>query len=325
NLLVQLGALTSQGFITEHGKRMNELGIHPRLAHMLLKSTSLGLESLACELAVILSERDTVIRHSANSDIDITVWIETIRNDSYLAGRVRMELQYWEELMKVNTNTMNDNLSHCGLLLAFAYPDRIAQRRPTGGFLLRNGRGASIKGVQRLSNEPYLVAVELDDKGAESRIYRAATIELCTLELHMMGQIEEKTTITWDRTVQAVRARKQTRLGSLVLKDHVHSDLKPELCLQPLLDGIIAEGLHILPWSKGARQLQHRVIFIRKQDQHWPDLSDEALLANLEHWLGPHVFGMKNRIDLQCINLKQLLESMLTWNQRQQLEQYFPT
>lgn len=325
DLLVQLGALTAQGFITDHGKRMNELGLHPRLAHMLLKSADLGLESLACELAVILSERDTMIRHSVESDIDITIRIEAIRNDSKLSGRLRMELQYWERVMNVNANTGYQDLSACGLLLAFAYPDRIAQRRSTGGFLLRNGRGASIRGVQRLSNESYLVAVELDDQGAESRIYMAATIELGLLEQHMRDHIEETTTISWDRSVQAVRARRQTRIGSLVLKDHTHSDLNPEDCLQPLLDGITTEGLHILPWAKGSRQLQHRVIYIRQHDQSWPDLSDEALLADLEQWLGPHLFRMKNRADLQRIHLTQILESMLSWNQRQQLEAYFPT
>jgi ATP-dependent helicase HrpB len=325
DLLVQLGALSSQGFITEHGKRMNGLGLHPRLAHMLLKSTALGLESLACEIAVILSERDSVIRQSAHSDIDITIRIDAIRNDRSLAGWIRMELQYWERLMNVKVNTGSQDLSACGLLLAFAYPDRIAQRRLTGGFLLRNGRGASIRGIQRLSNEPYLVAVELDDQGAESRIYMAATIELSSLEQHMRDQIEETTTISWDRAVQSVRARKQIRLGSLVLKDHTHSDLNPEDYLLPLLDGIATEGLHILPWSKGSRQLQHRVIFIRQHNQSWPDFSDEALQTNLEQWLGPHLFGMKNRADLQRIHLTQLLESMLSWNQRQQLEEYFPT
>lgn len=325
DILDQLGALTPQGLISDHGKRMNELGIHPRLAHMLLKSTHLGLESLACELIVMLSERDLVIRQSANPDIDITNWLEAIRNDRRLAGRIRMEQQYWERLMNVKVNTAINDLSDCGLLLAFAYPDRIAQRRSSGRFLLRNGRGAIIKGIQRLSNEPYVVAIELDDQGAESRIFGVAIIELSTLEHHMSDQLEEITTISWDRSVQAVRARKQTRLGSLVLKDHTHSELNPEDCIQPLLEGIAIEGLQILPWSKGSRQYQHRVSFIHQHDTIWPDLSDEALLSNMKDWLGPHLLGMKNRADLQRIPLTQILESMLTWNQRQELEKLFPT
>jgi ATP-dependent helicase HrpB len=325
DILAQLGALTPQGLISDHGKRMNELGIHPRLAHMLIKSTQLGLESLAFELIVMLNERDLVIRQSGNPDIDIMSRLEAIRNDRSLAGRIRMELQYWERLMKIKGNTAVSDLSDCGLLLAFAYPDRIAQRRASGGFLLRNGRGAGIKGLQRLSNVPYIVAIELDDQGAESRIYGAATIELRTLEQHMSEQLEELTTISWDRSVQAVRARRQTRLGSLILKEHTHSELNPEAGIQPLLEGIAIEGLQILPWSKSSRQYQQRVSFIHQHDSNWPDLSDEVLLSSVKDWLGPHLLGMKNRADLQRVPLTQLLESMLTWNQRQQLEKLFPT
>lgn len=324
-LLVQLGALNALGSITEHGKRMNELASHPRLAHMLIKSLDLGLESLACELAVILSISDQFIRRPTQTDIDITNRIRMIHNDSSLMGRIRMELPYWERVMNIKLNKVSQDLSDCGILLAFAYPDRIAQRRPTGGFLLCNGRGASIHNQQQLSNEFYLVAVELDDHGTESRIYGAVTIELSTLELHMSEHIVDTTTISWDRAIQGVREVKQVRLGSLVLKTHSHSDIHPEDCLLPLLVGIATEGLQILPWSKGSRQLQQRVDFIRQHDQSWPDLSDQALQSNLEHWLGPHLFGMKNRGDLQRIHLQQILESMLSWNQRQQLDQYFPT
>lgn len=327
DLLVQLGALTSQdqGFITEHGKRMNELGIHPRLAHMLLRSIDLGLVSLACELAAILSHREIHSFPSETTDIDIATRIEAIRTDSKLATLIRKEQLYWERLMCVKISDKDSDLADCGLLLAFAYPDRIAQRRPSGGFLLRNGRGALIKGVQRLANEHYLVAVELDDQGIESRITGAVSIDLNTLEQHMRNEIEETTTILWDRSVQAVRARNQTRLGALKLKDHSHSDLSAEQCLQPLLGGIVDEGIRALPWSKSARQLQQRVIFIYQQDQNWPDFSDEGLLASIESWLSPHVFGMKSRADLQRLQLTQLLESMLSWDQRQQLATYFPT
>lgn len=324
-LLVQLGALTSQGYITEHGKQMNELGIHPRLAHMLLKSIDLGLVSLACELAVIISKRDLFIHHATAPDIDIVTKIEEIRSNRNLAAILKTELHYYERLMSVQARANLQNLANCGLLLAFAYPDRIAKKRTSGGFLLRNGRGAFIQGLQRLSKEPYLVAVELDDQGTESRIYGAVTIDIRTLEQHMYEEIEEISTIYWDRSVQAVRVRNRIRLGALNLKDHTHSDLLVDQCVEPLLVGIVLEGIQILPWSKSARQLQSRVIFIHQQDQNWPNFSDEYLVASLESWLSPHVIGMKSRADLQRLQLTQLLESMLNWNQRQQLETYFPT
>lgn len=324
-LLVQLEALTSQGFITEHGKRMNGLGIHPRLAHMLLRSIELGLESLACLLAAFLSQREALNLPSAAKDIDIVNRIEAIRTDIKLASFIRSEQQYWERLLGVKMSVGNPDLTSCGLLLAFAYPDRIAQKRPSGGFLLRNGRGALFKGVQSLANEQYLVAIELEDQGIDSQITGAVSIDLSSIEQHMSNEVEETMTIYWDRAVQAVRARNQTRLGALKLKEHSHSNLTAEDCIRPLLEGVKAEGLGILPWSRSARQLQMRVIFIHQHDESWPDFSDEGLLANIESWLSPHIFGMKSRADLQRIHIQQLLESMLSWNQRQQLEAYFPT
>lgn len=324
DILTQLGAITSQGLISDYGIRMNELGVHPRFAHMVLKARQLGMESLACEIIVMLTARDHV-KPSSIPNIEIINRLERIRKDPSLTTAIRKEQQYWDQLLNITIKSATSDLSDCGLLLAFAYPDRIAQRRPSGGFLLRNGRGAMIQSMQQLSNEPFIVAIELDDQGTESRIYGATSIELTKIEQHMNDQIEVMSSVSWDRSVQAVRVRKQLKLGALTLKDHAHSDLRPEECIQPLLEGIALEGLQILPWSKSARQYQQRVCFIHQHDSNWPDLSDEALLLSMNIWLTPYIHGMKSRTDLQRLSLMTILESMLTWNERQQLEQLFPT
>jgi ATP-dependent helicase HrpB len=324
DILTQLGAITDQGHISDYGMRMNELGVHPRLAHMVLKARQLGIESLACEIIVMLTARDQV-KQSSIPNIEITNRLERIRSDHSLSSVIRKEQQYWKQLLNITIQSATSDLSDCGLLLAFAYPDRIAQRRPSGGFLMRNGRGAMIPSTQLLSNEPFIVAIELDDQGTESRIYGAASIDITRIEQHMSDQLEEITTVSWDRSVQAVRARKQTKLGVLLLKDHAHSELRPEACMQPLLEGIAIEGLQILPWSKLIRQYQQRVSFIHQHDSNWPDLCDEALLLSMNIWLAPYIHGMKSRADLQRLSLMTILESMLTWNERQQLEQLFPT
>ncbi|HYG57958.1 MAG TPA: ATP-dependent helicase C-terminal domain-containing protein, partial [Symbiobacteriaceae bacterium] len=192
-------------------------------------------------------------------------------------------------------------------------------------FLLRNGRGAAFADIQPLSDAPYLVAVELDDQGAESRIHLAAPVDLNDLEAHFGEQMHEETLIAWDRSAQAVRARRRQRLGALLLREAPVTDPSPEAALAALLQGIAEEGLHILPWSKAARQLQERMQFMHWFEEGWPDVSDQALMATLADWLGPHLFGLKSRDDLQRLRPGEILEAMVPWEQRRYLDEGAPT
>ncbi|CAG7602032.1 hypothetical protein PAESOLCIP111_00470 [Paenibacillus solanacearum] len=214
-----------------------------------------------------------------------------------------------------------------GLLLALAYPDRIAQKRADGRYLLSNGRGAILPdaGTQVISSASYLVAVDLDDGGAESRIYLASPVDAEQLELYCPSLIKQEKSVEWDRSAGRVRATTKHKLGALVLKEHPTASPTPEELLFALMQGIAEEGLDILPWTRAARQLQHRAGFMHAVDASWPDLSDEALLAALEQWLGPHVYGLKSRNDLARLRLTDILEAMLTWEQRRELDASVPT
>lgn len=328
-LLVQLGAVSESGTITPHGQQMAELGMHPRLAHMVLKAKAMGYGEMACELAALLNERD-ILRGQDVVDADLRLRLEALwRVKGVSAGqasarRVLAEANQWKRSLGIQSGGESD-VNMCGILLAFAYPDRIGQKRSTGRFLLRNGRGAIFVEKQPLSTSPYLVAVELDDQGAGSRIFLAAHVDESDLEQFFGEQIEEENLVAWDRSGQAVRARKRKRLGALVLKEVMVTDPDPDEALAALLGGVAEEGLGILKWTKGARQLQHRIGFMHQYEPEWPDVSDQALLATLEDWLAPHVYGMKNRGDLQSLNLASIFETMLTWDQRRELDACIPT
>jgi ATP-dependent helicase HrpB len=340
-LLSQLGALASDGTITPHGRRMAELGLHPRLAHMVLQAVPLRLGGLACELAALLSERDVLRSDRTVLDADLRLRIEALRSvkkagrteamlvsgfhvDTAACRRILSEADRWRRMLGISEEEEGD-ADACGILLAFAYPDRIAQKRTTGRFLLRNGRGAAFSELQPLSNAPYLVAAELGDQVPESRIFLAAPIELTELEQYMGDQIEIASVIEWDGTAQAVRARKRKRLGALLLKDAPFADPDPEEILEALLHGIAQEGLEILPWTRAARQFRQRLAFMHKIEAEWPDVSDSALVSTLENWLAPHLYGLKSRSDLQRLNLTGIFESMLPWEKRQVLDEYAPT
>jgi ATP-dependent helicase HrpB len=351
-LLMQLGALSPERGITPHGRMMAETGLHPRLAHMLLLAAPLGLGELACTLAALLGERDLLRGPAAgrmSADADIRLRLAAVRSsgaggaesgaavDAAACRRVLAEaarLQRLPQLAKLRAQAAPPGAGlgeaeACGVLLAFAYPDRIAQRRGQDRFLLRSGRGAALPHTQLLSMEPYIVAAELDDQGADSRIHLAAPLGEAELERFFRSQMTDESSVQWDRSSQTVKARKQLRLGSLLIRDVPDPQPDRDECTAALMHGISQEGIGILPWSKATRQLQQRMQFMHRFDRsaaaQWPDMADEALLETLPDWLAPHTGGVRSRGGLQQLQLAAILESLLTWEQRRELDAHAPT
>lgn len=331
-LLMQLGALGKDGVITPHGRQLAALGVHPRLAHMMLRAKGLALGHLACELAAVLSERDFVRGEKRNADIRLRIELLHARSnqsmpyqiDDGLRKRIWLEAEEWKRQMAVKDETGRKG-DWCGLLLSFAYPDRIAQRRENGRFLLSNGRGAMFAEAQALNTSAYLVAAELGDDVPESRIFLAAPVNLQDLIEHAGEQVKEEQWIAWDHAVQAVRARNRVRLGALILSETPLVSPNLDNCLAALLAGIREEGLRIFSWNKASKQLRERLAFLHQAGLSTLEVSDEALLASLEEWAAPHIYGLKSRAELERLNMKDVLEGMLSWEDRQQLDAEAPT
>ncbi|QMV44936.1 ATP-dependent helicase HrpB [Cohnella cholangitidis] len=332
DLLVQLGALDKNGgSVTAHGKRMAEVGKHPRLAHMLLRAMPIGLGELGCELAVVLGERDFIRYEGKAPRADIRHRIEALRGNSHFTieegtrRRLAEEVKRLQRELGIRSDKASGSAEACGLLLAFAYPDRIGRQRDNGKYLLSGGRGAEFGYGQALAHEPWIVAAEVDDAGTDSRIRLAAALPFEMLQTHLQEEMNVETNIYWDSESKTVRSRARKKLGALLLEETPASRPPADRVLEVLLEGIRAEGMELLPWTKAARQLQERTRFVRRHDASWPDLSDEALLRSLEQWLAGYIEGMKGRSDLQRLNLKEILESVLTWEQRRELDDYAPT
>lgn len=214
----------------------------------------------------------------------------------------------------------------CGLLLAFAYPDRIGKLRGDGRFTLAGGRGAFVPAGQPLAGEAWIVAAELDDQGSEGRIRLAAPLRQDDLERHFADLIGERRVIAWDAAAGAVRARRTVYLGALTLREGPLSDPDPAAVTAALLEGIRREGLGLLPWSKASRQLLERIRFLHRHDAaDWPDLSDRSLLDGLEEWAAPFVAGMRTRADLQRLDMAEALLALLPWALRRRLDEEAPT
>ena len=338
-LLQELGAVGADGRITGHGQRMNRTGLHPRLAHMLLTAVPLGLGQEACYLAALLTERDVLRSTDRSEDVDLRLRLAIIRQgqagldeagqsayivDRNRLGRLRQEIAYWQKAFGIAEKKVFDS-DGCGMLLAMAYPDRIGQGRGKGRFLLRNGRGAVLKEQQPLAAEPYIVAADLADGGADSRIFAAAPVTEQALRQHLAGQIAETLTVSWDSRVKVVRAVKSERLGALVLKEESVAVQDREQVLAALLQGIRLEGLAILPWTAGSSALLNRLRFIQQLTPDWPAFGEESLLSELEIWLAPYLDGIRNAQQLERIKLGEALLARLTWQQKQMLDQWAPT
>ena len=339
-LLIQLFALDESGHITQHGREMALLGLHPRLAHMLLKAKEIGEASLAIRIAVLLQERDILGRGLAVGDQDLRTRVERLlmyeqQGHRAVEGELarenvlqRMKLEIRKLHAGLNiTYTTSGKLDFCGLLLSFAYPDRIAKNRGGSGFLMRSGRGARLASTQPLSRVPFIVAAAVDDQGADGIIQLAAELSETWLDKYYYGEMEQHKEVVWDSASGSIRARMKLMLGAIVMKEQAYANPSGEEVGLALLQGIRQEGLGLLQWSKAALQLRERMGFMHRHDPHgkWPDVSDDGLLEQAEEWLLPYVDGLRNRHDIRRLAPGTLLEHMLSWEQKQQLQKEAPT
>jgi len=341
-LLASLGALDDKGKISPHGRTMAQVPLHPRLAHMVLMARDQGLGSQACELAAILSERDPLHFTARPREADLRLRLEALHDmarshratgGDYILDRAagRRILGLASQLKKrLHIQAAPDKRLDPGKLLAWAYPDRIAQQRPGnyGHYLLASGRGAWFQHPDPLAAQDYLVAVELDGERQNARIFLAAAYDEATLLEQYEANTQWKTTIRWQPERQAVEAHRELILGALVLRRENLADPDPEQVQAALQQGIRHHGLDILPWTKNLRTWQARVQLLARleaAETPWPDVSDIALLQHVDSWLGTYLAGMTRLKDLQRLNLKHALYSQLTPYQQHQLEEQAPT
>jgi ATP-dependent helicase HrpB len=322
-LLQELEAVDEAGNITSHGRRMAQLPVHPRLAHMLLRSHELGASALACDIAALLGERD--ILRGSQLDPDMHLRLHALYGkrvgDVDHAGmqRVKRESEQLRRVLRVDKQSTDEALA--GVLLAFAYPDRIAQKREQRGrFLMRNGRGAIVDTHFNMAASEFIVAAALDGRGRDSRVYLAASITEAEIREHFGDQITRVQNVELVR--DKVRGVVREQLGAIVLSESAVSKLDPDAIALSLVEAVRARGLDALPWTDAARALQQRVMFLYRIDSTWPDVSDAKLMETLEVWLLPMLGGVTS---LQSIDVHRALMSLLPWEQARQLDSLAPT
>ncbi|MBW3561157.1 MAG: ATP-dependent helicase HrpB [Actinobacteria bacterium] len=334
-LLQRVGALDEDGRITEHGHRLAELPVHPRLAHAMIRARDLDLGGLGCELAALLADRDVLITSYERPSSDLAARVRVLRGGSPPAGarirrgtlhRAREQARRLRGELAVGSD--DPPLERTGLVLAFAYPDRVAVRRGTrGAFTLANGRGATLPDGDVLAGEDHLVVADVDRGHEEARIHLAAAIDLDAIELALSDHLRGEDVVEWDRQRGDVVAERRVRLDRLVLRSTRLADPPQQGVVEALLVGVRDRGLDLLPWDRTTREWHARVMFLRRTfgADAWPDLSDAALLDDLEGWLAPFLLHARRRADLGRVPLLDAFRAQLGPAQLGVLDELAPT
>jgi ATP-dependent helicase HrpB len=326
-LLRELGALDSDGRLTSEGKSLRALALPPRLARMIVDSHRLGAGEEAAEIAAVLTERGLGDDH-----VDLEVRLDQFRRDrAPRASSARSLAQRWAAQVAASetSSAMGDEVT-TGMMLALAFPDRVARNRGNGSFVLANGRGAAVDPASALARAPYIAVAELTGTAAQGRILLAARITQDDIERHFAGEIETTDEVTFDRTAMALRARRRRALHAITLSEAPLALSPSAETARVLADGLIAAGLDRLPWSKPSKQWRDRVMFLRKAEADplaspWPDLSDDALAAQREAWLVPALYDKASLKEFSAGDLSEALMTLLPWELRARLEREAPT
>jgi ATP-dependent helicase HrpB len=320
-LLSLLGLLDPRQRLTVLGGEVAGLPLHPRLGALLLAARAAGQLALGCDLVALLGERDLCAAdwrppHPAASDL--LERLELLRRGRGEPGRlaaVRRAASFWRRRLGARAEQGLPEAATINRLLAGAFPDRIGARREPGGerYLLASGRGARLGLRSAVPRPEFLVAAELRGlPGCEAEIVLAGSLERADLVALFAEQLGWRREVVWDEAAARMAGRELRAIGAVVLQERP-VNVRPDEALPLLLDLLRRVGLSALPWSPDAVQYRARLAFLHRAlpAERWPDVSDDALLANFNEWLAPSLGAVRGRSDLARLDLPAILQGWL--------------
>ena len=325
-LLEQLDAI-DDGKITAHGKAIHRLPCHPRLAHMLLLAQNDDLTALACDIAAILEERDPLQR---DAGIDINLRIDALRRyrngtlkNKRLKHIAKISAQY-QKMLNIDEDNSSTDPFETGLLLAYAYPERIAHATPGNNaqFKLANGNIAAAGHEDDLAHEDWLSIASVNARDGVGRIFLASPLNPRDLA-PMVKTVES---ISWDTKRGGFSAFAELRIGSIILQQKPLHDYDIDQKIKAISDAVKKEGAWLLDFNPEVEQWQNRIISLRHWDtaNDWPDVSTSHLLTTNYEWLSPYLNAIKKLEDLKKIDLKKVLQNHLPYELQQLLDKLAP-
>ncbi|MGD1046580.1 MAG: ATP-dependent helicase HrpB [Bacteroidota bacterium] len=330
SLLKDLGAVDAGGKLTTHGRAMAELPLHPRFSHMIIRGKEIGSGSLACDIAALLDERD-IFSGKKDADIDLDARLHILhekqKTNEESLERILSQSRRLKQLVVIHPSKEKKELS-AGVLLALAYPERIARRRENNSvrYQMASGTTGVLPKGTLLSREEFLAIGEVDGIGSEVRIYLAAPLAKKDLQQVFAYALVEEEEIRWSANDEMVIARSISRLGAIIISEQ-NVKLHGEKVSAAMVDGVRQMGLECLPWNEESRSFQQRSEWLRKHFNPLdvPDISNSMLLNTLEDWLVPFLNTIWRRDQLQKLSLMDILHAQFTFTQWQDLERLAPS
>ena len=341
-LLTALGAIDENGNITPIGKRMATLPCHPRIARMILATTNLTTStpqgvhlsqvhqqhlttstshhnntSLACDIAAQLEEKDPL---SESGGTDLTLRLSALR-----AARRKKQLGKWQRIAKIAAeyrrmaHTDEDNRdpapTEVGLLVAYAYPERIAHSTNSiGGYRLASGANVQLDAADQQSAHSWLAIASLySAPGTTGRVFLAAPIAPDDLEKEFVKEVDN---IAWDTKQGCVVMQREQRIGKLMLSQKPIHDADKERLKGIVCEAMKKDGLTMMAWSeKAVEQVQRRVAQVAAwhPELALPDVSTEYLLSTAADWL-PFYLEEGGRVKTSVQELRKLNLADIIWN-----------
>lgn len=326
-LLHQLNAL-EHGKITDHGIKMHELPCHPRIAHMLIMAKEIDGLPLATDIAPLMEERDPLYNEAG---IDINDRIIALRiyrtNQGHNKRFKKIEkiAASYRKMFSIEEDNGPFDPYETGVLLAYAYPERIACARPGNNaqFQMSNGRYAMAGHKDDLAHESWLAIAHLDARDGMGKIFMASPLN----PRDLAPMVKEQEIIAWDTRKGGLIASKDLRIGNIILKSTPLPAPDESQLVNAISEAIKKEGEQLLNFDEEVSQWQHRVLSLRKwrPQDHWPDVSTSTLLVTNRSWLAPYLNTIKKPDDLKRLQLTTILQHHLDWEKQQLLQKLAPT
>ncbi len=328
-LLRELDALDEQDRVTPMGRAMARMGTHPRLARLLLAAEDEGEKALAADLAELLEERDPIRDREAPADINARLELlhgaDHPNADRATIHRIRRAATLHRRRLRLHGTALPGG--EAGPLLAAGFPDRIAAKRGTmdGAFRLASGQGARLAANDRLATAPLLAVADLERAGTEARIRMAAPRDLAVLERRFPERLRWVEGAAFDARAGAVLARRRRMFGPLVLEQHALPSPDPATVAAALAEAIAERGFRDLDWTAAATQTRARLRWMRQvEGEDWPDVTDAALAATVQHWLAPHLHGRTKLNEAKALDLTTILRNLVPHDRQRRLDAALP-
>ena len=315
-VLTRLGALHADGGLSAHGMRLTKIPLSPRLAHMVAVASDRGDALTGARIAAVLSEPGL-----GGSGVDLSDRLVGLTRDR--SPRARDALKLADRWAKAAGGGSGQTV-HPGLLLAEAFPERIAKARGRSGeLLLASGRGAVLEPSDHLARAPWLAVAELSGGDVRDRVRLAAALDAAEVETKLARLITTEDRMAREPSGRAV-IRRSRRIGAIVLDEKVMGAPDAKMLAAALRSEVEAEGLGALRWGEQATGLRARLAFLHGQDAGWPDVSDAALLAAREDWLWPLLEGAKALDAISDARLAEALRGLIPWDLQRRLDELAP-